>query len=113
MVVSEYEPVHLLEVMLPDGTLLTDHDPSEGGWHGGTMRQRIGKELFSIGINNANYGINSTAGVGEGEHPYFAAQLTAHNTRGVYSNGFEAGKSTTDFAKLFSFFQLDFFRKFC
>lgn len=87
MVVSEYEPVHLLEVMLPDGTLLTDHDPSEGGWHGGTMRQRIGKELFSIGINNANYGINSTAGVGEGEHPYFAAQLTAHNTRGVYSNG--------------------------
>ncbi|MUK90882.1 hypothetical protein GNP80_00235 [Aliivibrio fischeri] len=87
MVVSEYEPVHLLEVMLPDGTLLTDHDPSEGGWHSGTMRQNIGKELFSIGINNANYGINSTAGVGEGENPYFVAQLTAHNARGAYSNG--------------------------
>ena len=87
MIVSDYEPVHLTEVMLPDGTLLTEHDPSEGGWHGGTMRQRIGKELISIGINNANYGIHSTSGVGEGEHPYFVAQLTAHNTRGQYSNG--------------------------
>lgn len=87
MIVSEYQPLHLTEVMLPDGTLLTDHDPSEGGWHGGTMRQRIGKELISIGINNANYGIHSTAGVGEGENPYLAAQLTAHNTRGNYSNG--------------------------
>ena len=87
MVVSEYEPVHFIEVMLPDGTLLTDLDPSDGGWHSGTMRQRIGKELISIGINNANYGINSTTGVGEGENSYIAAQLTAHNTRGNYNNG--------------------------
>jgi hypothetical protein len=87
LVVSEYEPVHLTEVMLPNGTLLTDLDPSDGGWHSGTMRQRIGKELISIGINNANYGINSTVGVGEGENPYLAAQLTAHNTRGNYNNG--------------------------
>ncbi|GLR74119.1 M66 family metalloprotease [Aliivibrio sifiae] len=87
MVVSEYEPVHFTEVMLPNGTLLTDLDPSDGGWHSGTMRQRIGKELISIGINNANYGINSSVGVGESENPYVAAQLTAHNTRGNYNNG--------------------------
>lgn len=87
MVVSEYEPVHFTEVMLPDGTLLTDLDPSNGGWHSGTMRQRIGKELISIGINNANYGINSTTGVGESENPYISAQLTAHNSRGNYNNG--------------------------
>ena len=87
MIVSRYAPLHLAEVMLPNGTLLTDFDPSEGGWHGGTMRQRIGKELVSIGINNANYGINSTAGEGEGGHPYLAAQLTAHNSRGKYVNG--------------------------
>ncbi|HIF9079857.1 TPA: M66 family metalloprotease [Photobacterium damselae] len=89
MIVNEYEPVQLTEVMLPDGTLLTDHDPSDGGWHGGTMRQRIGKELISIGINNANYGIYSSSGVGEGENPYIAAQLTAHNTRGMYNNGLQ------------------------
>ncbi|MCM4881747.1 M66 family metalloprotease, partial [Escherichia coli] len=78
MIVNNYAPLHLKEVMLPTGTLLTDADPGEGGWHSGTMRQSIGKELISHGIDNANYGINSTAGSGESSHPYVAAQLTAH-----------------------------------
>jgi hypothetical protein len=73
--------------MLPTGTLLLEFDPSKGDWHNGTMRQRIGKELISHGIDNANYGINSTAGEGEDGHPYVAAQLTAHNSSGRYSNG--------------------------
>ena len=87
LIVSQYAPLSLPEVMLPDGTLLTDFDPSEGGWHDGTMRQRIGKELISHGIDNANYGINSTAGEGESSHPYVVAQLAAHNSRGKYANG--------------------------
>ncbi|EHK1528007.1 TPA: M66 family glycomucinase StcE [Escherichia coli] len=87
MIVNNYAPLHLKEVMLPTGTLLTDADPGEGGWHSGTMRQSIGKELISHGIDNANYGINSTAGSGESSHPYVAAQLTAHTNRGNYSNG--------------------------
>ncbi|MGL5948875.1 MAG: M66 family metalloprotease [Aeromonas sp.] len=87
MVVNQYETVHFTEVMLPNGTLLTDFDPSEGGWHGGTMRQRIGKELLSHGIDNANYGVYSTAGEGEGGHPFVVAQFTAHNSRGKYANG--------------------------
>ncbi|WP_347006504.1 M66 family metalloprotease [Aeromonas sp. MR16] len=87
LIVSQYEPLSLAEVMLPDGTLLTDFDPGQGGWHEGTMRQRIGKELISLGIDNANYGINSTAGEGESSHPYVVAQLAAHNSRGKYANG--------------------------
>ena len=87
MVVNQYAPLYLPEVMLPNGTLLTDFDPSDGGWHGGTMRQRIGKELISHGIDNANYGINSSAGEGEGSHPFVVAQLAAHNSRGKYANG--------------------------
>ncbi len=87
LVVSQYAPLFLPEVMLPDGTLLTDRDPSKGDWHNGTMRQRIGKELISLGIDNANYGINSTAGEGEGSHPYVAAQLAAHASIGKYENG--------------------------
>lgn len=87
LIVSQYAPLYLPEVMLPDGTLLTDFDPSQGGWHEGTMRQRIGKELISLGIDNANYGINSTAGEGESSHPYVVAQLAAHNSRGKYANG--------------------------
>lgn len=86
MIVSQYAPLSLPEVMLPNGTLLTDLDPSKGGWHTGTMRQNIGKELISHGIDNANYGINSTAGEGEDSHPYVVAQLAAHNSVGKYAN---------------------------
>ncbi|MFO0869170.1 MAG: M66 family metalloprotease [Pirellulales bacterium] len=87
LIVSQYAPLHLREVMLPNGTMLSEFDPSKGDWHNGTMRQRIGKELISHGIDNANYGIHSTAGEGEGSHPYVAAQLAAHNSSGKYSNG--------------------------
>jgi hypothetical protein len=87
LLISRYAPLHLTEVMLPDGQLLKDADPSKGGWHQGTMRQHIGKELISHGIDNANYGLHSTAGRGESSHPYVAAQLAAHNSRGVYANG--------------------------
>ena len=74
---------------MPTGTLLKDFDESQGGWHEGNMRQSIGKELISHGIDNANYGLNSTAGSGEKSHPYVAAQLAAHTNRGKYSNGLQ------------------------
>ncbi|CAH8237523.1 hypothetical protein VAEU17_4400275 [Vibrio aestuarianus] len=45
LTVSEYEPLHLREVMLPDGRLLTDFDPSEGGVYTGDMRGKIAKLL--------------------------------------------------------------------
>jgi hypothetical protein len=86
-IVTQYAPLSLPEVMLPTGVLLKEVDPSKGGWHEGAMRQHIGKELISHGIDNANYGFHSTAGQGEKSHPYLVAQLAAHNSRGVYSNG--------------------------
>lgn len=89
LIVNQYSPLSLTEVMMPNGTLITDSDPSEGGWHTGTMRQSIGKELISHGIDNANYGINSLSGEGEEGHPYVVAQLAAHNNRGKYSNGIQ------------------------
>lgn len=88
MIVSDYQSYHLTEVVLPDGSTLRTADPSQGGWHDGTMRQRIGKELISLGINHANYGINSTPGEGEWT-PFVAAQLTAHNSCGMYANGYQ------------------------
>lgn len=87
MIVNQYAPLYLPEVMLPNGTLLTDFDPSEGGWHSGNMRQLISKELISQGIDNANYGIYSSAGEGEEGHPFVVAQIAAHNSRGKYANG--------------------------
>jgi len=86
LVVSQYQPVHLREVVMPDGTLLTTFDPSEGGAFLGDMRQLIGKVLISHGIDNANYGLHTTS-TQEKDHPYVTAQITAHTNRGRYSNG--------------------------
>ncbi|MDE1312361.1 hypothetical protein G6Z90_13900 [Vibrio aestuarianus subsp. cardii] len=89
LTVSEYEPLHLREVMLPDGRLLTDFDPSEGGVYTGDMRGQIAKLLISHGINNANYGLNSSGSTSESWHPFSSAQITAHNAIGKYSNGIQ------------------------
>jgi len=85
MIVSEYQSVHFSEMMMPDGTLIDDVDPSIGTVHEGDMRE-IGKYMVSHGIDNANYGLHSTP-ASESNHPYIAAQVAAHHSRGVYSNG--------------------------
>lgn len=85
MVVNRYEPLFLTEVMMPNGRLLTAFAPDQGGWHTGSMRESIGKVLVSHGINNANYGINSSDN--SENSPFLVAQLTAHNNRGSYANG--------------------------
>lgn len=87
LTVNKFEPIHLTEVMLPNGNLLTDSDPSKGGVYSGDMRHQIAKNLFSHGINNANYGINASGMSGPTSHPFSSAQLTAHNAIGKYSNG--------------------------
>ncbi|MEY5009440.1 MAG: metalloprotease [Verrucomicrobiota bacterium] len=89
LIVGQYAPLSLSEVMMPTGTLLTDAEQGDGGWHTGMMRQSIGKELISHGIDNANYGIHSTSGQGEQSHPYLVAQLAAHNNQGRYLNGIQ------------------------
>ncbi|WP_273795144.1 M66 family metalloprotease [Brucella intermedia] len=89
LIVNEYEPVYWKEIMLPDGTLYQDHSNDEGGVYSGDLRAYIGKELVSLGINNANYGIHSSPGTGEDglNNRFAAAQLTAHNSVGNYVNG--------------------------
>jgi len=86
LIVTEYEPITFEKVVLPDGTVYTDASATEGGVYAGDMRQRIGKELVSIGINHANYGIHSTTGPSE-RSPFSCPQITAHNSRGKYQNG--------------------------
>ena len=86
LIVTEYEPITFEKVVLPDGTVYKNASTDEGGIHSGDMRGRIGKQLISIGINHANYGIHSTTGPSE-TSPYSCAQITAHNSRGRYKNG--------------------------
>lgn len=87
-VVSRYEPVYFETVVLPTGEVYTpdNPEPTNGGVYTGNMRAYIGKELVSLGINNANYGITSSKSSNE-SHPYWTAQITAHTSRGKYQNG--------------------------
>ncbi|WP_061008689.1 M66 family metalloprotease [Vibrio sp. CUB2] len=87
LIVNPYETVKLNEVMLPDGRLLTELDPSTGTWHKGDMRAYTTKILMSHGINLANYGINSSTAISERAHPYTANQITAIAAVGRYQNG--------------------------
>ncbi|MEZ8027447.1 M66 family metalloprotease [Enterovibrio norvegicus] len=91
LIVNPYAPIHLEEIMLPDGRLLVDVDPSSADAYGSDSHYRIARELISAGINSANYGVNS-AGVMDSARwnisaPYHAAQITVNNSRGNYSNG--------------------------
>ncbi|OLS60173.1 M66 family metalloprotease [Pseudomonas putida] len=89
LIVNQYEPVHFQFIEMADGTLYLERSQDEGTWHAGDLRQRIGKELVSQGINNASQGIHSSPGSGEdglNKHMVIAL-LTAHTSVGNYRNG--------------------------
>lgn len=85
LIVSQYDPVYLKEVMMPDGELLTDRASGNGGWHEGTLREFIAKDLIAKGINYANYGYMDS-GVYK-DKPLATAQITVHISVGKYENG--------------------------
>jgi len=86
LIVSAYDPVYLIEVMLPDGQLLTDTAPDNGGTHTGSMREYIGKHLISQGINYANYGYTSSKAE-DTDRQMIAGQISIHLSVGKYKNG--------------------------
>ncbi|MCD9505932.1 M66 family metalloprotease [Photobacterium phosphoreum] len=84
MVVADYTPLHLRKVTLPNGKVYTKASEYETpGIYAGDMRESIGKNLVSIGINNANFGIVDTAG-NNSSWPRPFSHITAHNNRGRY-----------------------------
>ena len=91
MIVTQYEPIYLKEVVLYDGTTYIDQSADTGDALNGDMREQIAKGLISTGINMANYGIHSTDGPSKAKHasPYIktANWFTINNSRGKYSNG--------------------------
>ncbi|USH01902.1 DUF5011 domain-containing protein [Grimontia kaedaensis] len=91
LIVNPYAPIHLEEIMLPDGRLLVDVDPSKADAYGSDSHYRIARELISAGINSANYGVNSYDVMNGSQWnisaPYHAAQVTVNNSRGNYSDG--------------------------
>ena len=87
LIVSRFEPVHLTKIVMPDGQIFTEMSSDNGSWHNGNMRETITKDLISNGLNLANYGINSSEPFADTFLP--TAQITMHNSIGVYKNGIQ------------------------
>ncbi|MEX6176884.1 M66 family metalloprotease [Providencia hangzhouensis] len=85
LIVSRYEPIHLLKVVMPDGQVFTKNAPDEGGGHSGSMRELITKSFYADGVNTANYGVNSSAP--DTDSFVLTPQITAYNSVGMYKNG--------------------------
>jgi hypothetical protein len=88
LTIGNYSEIHFSKIVLPDGTTYNEPGASKaaGDVYSGDMRSYIAKELVSIGIDNANYGINTTEG-GQQWQPQYFNQVTDHIARGVYTNG--------------------------
>ncbi|MFA1561905.1 M66 family metalloprotease [Aliivibrio fischeri] len=91
LTVNPYESIHFPEIMLPDGRLLQDYDPSKADGYGSDSHYRVARELVSAGINSANYGVNSSY-VRSGtawniDNPYHAVQVTVNMSVGKYAGG--------------------------
>ncbi len=86
LVMADYAPAFFPEITLPNGKVYTESSDGEGGWHGGDMREAIGKALVSTGINNANVGITDTAGYSQAYNRRFN-HISAHTNVGIYTNG--------------------------
>ncbi|GHA45016.1 M66 family metalloprotease [Photobacterium aphoticum] len=91
LTVNPYEPIYFAEVMLPNGRLLQDYDPSKADGYGSDSHYWVARELVSAGINSANYGVNSSSvrphAAWNINNPYHAAQVTVNMSVGKYTDG--------------------------
>lgn len=88
LTVGNYSPIHLDKVVLPNGKIYTESSDVDGSVYSGDMRENIGKSLISIGIDNANFGVNSTAGPQQWQANH-SSIFTVHKSRGNYKNGIQ------------------------
>lgn len=86
LIVGNYSPVYLQEVVLSSGQKYETHSNDTGGVYDGDMRENIGKNLISMGIDNANFGINSSVGH-TGWQPALFHIVAVHQSWGNYING--------------------------
>jgi len=86
LIVGNYSPLNLKEIVLSTGKKYTLQSEDEGGVYDGDMRENIGKGIISMGIDNANFGINSSPGEKQWQ-PALFHQVAVHQSWGQYRNG--------------------------
>ncbi|MEN4906306.1 M66 family metalloprotease [Rahnella bonaserana] len=86
MIVGNYSPLHLTKVVLSSGKVYDYQSDTTGDVYSGDMREDIAKNLISMGIDNANFGINDSAGSTQWQPAWFNI-YAVHNACGFYKNG--------------------------
>jgi hypothetical protein len=85
LTVGQYAPVHLPQVVLPNGTVYTTASADTGTVYNGDMRHQVGRAIAS-GINMANVGIVDSGGSSLAYPGYFRQALVLQSV-GRYANG--------------------------
>lgn len=86
LIVGNYSPLHLTKVVLSDGKVYDYQSDTTGDVYSGDMREDIAKNLISMGIDNANFGINDSAGSTQWQPAWFNI-YAVHEACGFYQNG--------------------------
>jgi len=86
LIVGNYSPLHLTKVVLSDGKVYDYQSDTNGDVYSGDMREDIAKSLISMGIDNANFGINDSAGSTQWQPAWFNI-YAVHEACGFYQNG--------------------------
>ena len=86
IIVGNYSPLHLTKVVLSSGKVYDYKSDTTGDVYSGDMREDIAKNLISMGIDNANFGINDSAGSTQWQPTWFNI-YAVHTACGFYQNG--------------------------
>ncbi|EIC84230.1 M66 family metalloprotease [Serratia sp. M24T3] len=86
LIVGNYAPITLDQVILSSGKKYTYSSDDTGGVYKGDLRENIGKGIISMGIDNSNFGFNSSKGEQQWQ-PGLFHQVAVHQSWGRYSNG--------------------------
>lgn len=80
MTISPYLPVKLDKIVTAYGEVETQYSEfDDPGTYSGDLRENITKSLIQTGINNANYGVTSTAGTHQWQPGHFPSVVIGHS----------------------------------
>lgn len=86
MTISPYLPVQFDKIVTAFGEVETEYSEfAKPGVYSGDLRENITKSLIQTGINNANYGVTSTAGTSQWQPAHFPSVVIGHSI-GRYLN---------------------------
>ncbi len=88
IIVASYETQWLTRVMVGSGAIYGTSSADNGDAYNGDMREDVAKATYSVGINQANYGVTSSR-LDEQSPSLLTSQFVYHHAVGAYANGIQ------------------------